>query len=1015
MLMIPGLLRLALILGPIGVEARAEDGAASSPPAKLVVFDRDVLPIFQERCLECHGAAKRKGELRLDSLAAIRAGGISGDLLRGNPGEASLLIRHVSGQGDAARMPPKGDPLSESQIGLLNRWVEQQSSTGPEGLPVPNPPKPVSWAFLPSVRPPIPEVPEQDRSKIRNPIDSFVLEKLRAKGMHPSEEADRRILIRRVSVDLTGIAPTPDEIKQFVEDPSTEAYESLVDRLLASPRYGERWARHWLDVVHYADSHGQDQDRPRPNAWPYRDYIILSLNEDKSYDRFVMEQVAGDVLFPGDPAAIMATGFLAAGPWDESGLMGISEDSIDRLIAHYLDRDDMVTTTMSTFTGLTVGCARCHDHKFDPISQEDYYSLQAVFAGVDKAERAFDPDPAVSRRRVDLEKLLERVRSWKGQSEPTLLDDDRQAESIRFEAEVRAHEAPWVAPSILELSSRDGSILKPLRDGSILSLGQRPEKDTYTIRLGSDLNGITGLRLELLSDETLPKHGPGRNENGNLHLSEIRVKARARRAASPEVRLNIQAARSDFDQEGWGVLRAIDADDSTAWGIFPAVGESHEAVFSFQAPIDFEGGTELIVELDQTHGGGHLIGRFRITVTCSTKPLENLPGLPPEDIRDLMAIPVSWRSDAQRAELSRRVWERRLESEYAALPEPSRVYCATNRFTPEGSFRPAKTPRPVHVLKRGEVNQPGEQAIPGSIKAIGSLPSRFNDLDPNDEGRRRAALARWLTDPANPLSGRVIVNRVWHYHFGKGIVDTPNDFGKMGGMPSHPELLDWLVAEFRQGGGSLKSLHRLIVTSATYRQVSRHDPEEASIDSENRLLWCMNRSRLDAETVRDTILQASGRLVEKRYGPPVMHFRMSPGVHVTPVADYEQFDLDLPQSRRRSIYRYIFRTRPDPFLESLDCPDASQSAPVRAGSVGALQALALWNNKFTLRHSEHVAERASRETTDLGSQVRSIALLILGREPTDTEQSEWMSYARRYDPTNLARILFNSSEFLFVD
>jgi hypothetical protein len=380
-----------------------------------------------------------------------------------------------------------------------------------------------------------------------------------------------------------------------------------------------------------------------------------------------------------------------------------------------------------------------------------------------------------------------------------------------------------------------------------------------------------------------------------------------------------------------------------------------------------------------------------------------------------MEVGPEWRSPSHKAELARMVWERRVERELAGLPPPSRVYCGTNRFTADGSFRPAKTPRPVHVLKRGDINQPGPRAVPGSVESVPGLPGRFPESDPNDEGQRRAALARWLADPANPLTYRVIVNRVWHYHLGKGIVDTPNDFGKMGGAPSHPELLDWLAAGFRDGGGSLKQLHRLIVTSSTYRQISRHDPAAAALDADNRLLWRMNRGRLDAESVRDAVLLASGRLVETMYGPPVMHFRMTPGVHVTPVADYGEFDLDQLQARRRSVYRYVFRTRPDPLLETLDCPDASQSAPVRTGSVSALQALALWNNRFILGHAEHLASMAARNSPEIAAQVGFVTLRVLGRPPTEAELREWTDYARRHDLANLCRVLFNSSEFLFAD
>ena len=835
------------------------------------------------------------------------------------------------------------------------------------------------WAFRPIQKPAVPAPPTEHRAWVRNPVDAFVLDKLRANGLKPSPEADRRTLARRVTIDLTGLPPTPEELDAFSKDTTPDAYEKLVDRLLASPHYGERWARHWLDVAHYADSHGQDQDRFRPNAWPYRDYLIRSLNDDKPYAKFVREQIAGDVLFPDDPLAIAATGFLAAGPWDESGLRDINENSSDRLIARNLDRDDIVTTTMTTFAGLTVHCARCHDHKFDPITQADYYALQAVFAGIDKGERSYDADPALAKKRTSLAAELARVRSLK--QDAGLLTPELRTEVAAFEKAWRETAGRWVVLIPDSAKSKHGATLKILPDQSILSGGTAPERDIYTTVATAERGGLTGLRLEVLTDDSLPLRGPGRQGNGNLHLSELRVTIHPKSQPDKAVPVKLKAASADFDQAGWGVARAIDGNAATAWGIYPEVSKPHAAVFEFDKPAGFEAGTVLMVELDQSHGGNHLIGRYRLAVTTAT-PLVEAGRAAPANIAATLAIPEAKRGDPQRAELARWVWESRLERDLASLPAPAKVYCGSNKFAIDGSFRPAAAPRPIHVLKRGDVTRPLALAVPGSVEAVSGVKPRFNLKDANDEGQRRVALAEWLVDPANPVAWRVIVNRVWHHHFGKGIVDTPNDFGKMGGAPSHQELLDWLAAEFRDTGGSLKKLHKLLVTSSIYRQAVSDDAAAAAKDGDNRLLWRMNRGKLDAETVRDAMLFASGRLDETMYGAPVKHFLTKPGVHVTPDADYEKYDVDAVDARRRSIYRFIFRTRPDPLLEALDCPDASASAPVRSASVSAPQALVLWNNKFTLRHAEHLAALATKADPELVQQIRFASRRVLGRIPT---------------------------------
>ncbi len=871
-------------------------------------------------------------------------------------------------------------------------------------------PKPADgWAFRAIKSVAVPKVPDKFNAWVRNPVDAFVLEKQLSNGLKPSPEADKRTLARRLFVNLTGLPPTPDELDAFLKDTSPNAYEKLVDKLLASPRYGERWARHWLDVAHYADSHGQDQDRFRPNAWPYRDYLIRSLNDDKPYAKFVKEQVAGDVLFPDDPAAIVATGFLAAGPWDESGLRDINADSLDRQLARSLDRDDIVTTTMTTFAGLTVHCARCHDHKFDPIPQAEYFALQAVFAGIDKAERSYDADPAVAKKRVALATELARLKAGAPVLTPELLAEVAAFEKARGNIKDR-----WQVPEPESWKSRDGATLTPQPDRSILSAGKAPERDVYTVAFTTDRTGLTGLRLELLCDDSLPHKGPGRQGNGNLHLSEIRVKAFPKGKPDKAVAVKLKSAVADFDQAGWGVARALDGDPATAWGIHPAVGQPHHAVFAFDKPVGFDGDTTLSVEFDQLHGGAHLIGRFRLAVTTAESPVVSETPLPPA-VAESLAIPAEKRTDTRKAALARWVWEQRLDRELKALPAQAKVYCGTNRFAPDGSFKPSAAPRPIHVLKRGDVTKPGAVAEPGAVEAVAGLKAKFALKDANDEGQRRAALADWLAADANPLTWRVIVNRVWHHHFGKGIVDTPNDFGAMGGPPSHPELLDWLADDFRKTGGSLKTLHKLLVTSGTYRQAAKHDPAAAAKDGDNRLLWRMNRGKLDAETVRDAVLQISGRLDEARYGPPVKHFVTKPGLHVTPEANYDAYDVDAADARRRSVYRFVFRTNPDPLLAGLDCPDASQSAPVRTASVGAPQALVLWNNKFLLRYSEHLAALAEQASGDATERVRVACRRVLLRPPTAAEEKAWSAFAAKHGLANLCRVLFNSSEFLFAD
>jgi hypothetical protein len=592
----------------------------------------------------------------------------------------------------------------------------------------------------------------------RTPIDQFILAKLEQLGLKPSPEADRATLIRRVYFDLIGLPPTPAEIDSFINESRPDAYEGLVDRLLASPAYGERWARHWLDVVHYGETHGYDKDKPRPNAWPYRDYVIRAFNEDKPYSRFVQEQLAADVLFPDEPRLIPALGFIAAGPWDFIGHAEVPETKIDGKIARHLDRDDMATNTIQTFTSLTIQCAQCHNHKFDPISQEDYYSVQAVFAAVDRTDRVYDDDPALARKRAEL-------------------------------------------------------IGKP--------------------------------------------------------------------------------------------------------------------------------------------------------------------------------------------------------KELAALPPPHVAYVGTV-YKGEGAFRgtghEGGKPRSIHILPRGNVLKPGKEVGPGALRAVPGLSARF-DLPPNHkEGDRRAALANWLTDRRNPLTWRSIVNRVWHYHFGRAIVETPNDFGHNGQLPTHPELLDWLAAEFRDNGQSLKTLHRLIVTSATYRQTSAGNPAFEKIDANNRYVWRMNRRRLEAEAVRDSVLMIAGKLDRTMYGPSFRDFVIDKPEH-SPHYEYHLSNLDDPKLHRRAIYRFIVRSQQQPFMTTLDCADPSMQVDRRNESNSALQALAMLNNDLMIVMAKHFAQKLELN----GETVEQAYYECVGVKPSDEENKAIKEYARTHSMANLCRVLFNLNGFAFVD
>jgi len=1064
-----------LLLGPVvlGVGLLpvpcAELDKSKLPPAidRQIDFMKDVRPILEKSCYACHGPEKQKNGFRLDVREVALKGGDDGlDIIPGK-GAESPLIHYVAGLVEDRVMPKKGDRLTPLQVATLRAWIDQGAHWPEENLHT----KTDHWAFRAAVRPSVPNV--KNHAWPRNPIDNFILSKLEAEGLFPSPEADRKTMIRRLSFDLIGLPPTPEEVDQFMADIRPDGYERLVDRLLDSPRYGERWARHWLDVVHYGESHGYDKDKPRPNAWPYRDYTIRAFNEDKPYSRFVQEQIAGDVLFRDSAESTIATGFIATGPWDFVGHVELPESKTDGLIARYNDRDDMVMNTMSTFLSLTVHCARCHDHKFDPISQEEYYRLQAVFAGVDRVNRPVDTDPQMAARRRTLMANRKKVEA-------------RKKELDSLVAKVTSAEVDELDRRLKTLKEERKAIPKPEKEspsnGYHSGIEPKPEVEKWVqVDLGdhrvidsvrliparpTDFADTPGFgfprrfRMEASDDpefgQSIPLLDASQSDYPNPGDTPLVIQAKAVQARFVRITATRLWERTQDYVFALAELQVLSGTNNVAFQAKVAALDSIEAGrWGRQKLVDnFDSRNSLVEPAEAPE------------VAAKRKELDDqIKRLGERREATALAIldpPVR----DEIADVGRRLAQ--LNSELESLPKAQMVYAAASDFKPEGSFVPPNAPREIHLLRRGDVKRPGPLVEPGALSCLGGLDSRLEVASPNEEGDRRAALARWITDPKNVLSRRSIVNRLWQYHFGRGIVDSPNDFGHMGSLPTHPELLDWLALWFLDQGESLKQLHRLLVTSATYRQTSSPVAADArrltsnsepgaksseavakidadspiasgiparrlagsrpptdiqslltpaaaavGVDSDNRLLWRMNRARLDAESFRDALLCLSGQLDLTMGGPSLQQFYFKDD-H-SPVYDYTQFDVDSPAAVRRGVYRFIVRSVPDPFMECLDSADPSLLTAKRNVTLTALQALTTLNNPFVVRQCEHFAARLQRERTDLPGQIERAYTLALSRPPRPDEANRLRDYARKHGLPNACRVLINSSEFVFVD
>ena len=971
-------------------------------------FVRDVRPIFEAHCIKCHGPEKQKSGYRLDVKAIALNGGDSGtpNIVPGL-GATSPLMKFIAGEVEDMRMPPKGEALAPAEIATLKAWIDS-GAAWPDSASAAVADPLDWWSLKPlaAVAPP---------TGAKNPVDAFVRAKLTAHGLSPAPAADARTLIRRLYFDLTGLPPTPEQTAAFVADTAPDAYERLVETLLASPRYGERWARHWLDVVHYGDTHGYDKDKLRPNAWPYRDYVVRAFNSGKPYARFLQEQIAGDVLFPGTADGIEALGFISAGPWDFIGHAEVPESKTDGKVARHLDRDDMVANTIGTFSSLTVHCAQCHAHKFDPIPQEDYYSLQAVFSALDRTDREYYRDDARNARFQDL-----RRRQRETAAALAALDAPLRTQAGEAYADItrRLELPPQIDPAKPgQPSPSHGyhSALSPIPDAT----------KWVQVDLGES--------IEIGRATLVPAHDTF-NDIGAGFGFPVRFKVEA--SDDPEFRAGVkllwqrydQTFMTDFPNPGRDVF-------NTGGGAGDGIIGRYVRVTVTKLAPRKDDYMFALAELRVTDRAGKNVALGRpVTALDSVEVAprwqkSNLTdGVSPsvlsadekkelERARDALLLgfadePTKSRRAALLTEASR------VADELKAFPKPDLVYAGavhTGSSNFIGTGPTGGRPRPIHVLARGQVTTPGKPVGPGALSALQFAPARFALPPDAGEGERRAALARWLTDPDNPLTWRSIVNRVWHYHFGRGLVDTPNDFGRNGATPTHPELLDWLAADFRDGGGSLKALHRRIVSSATYRQAVTTNAAAETIDSGNTLLWRQNRRKLEAEALRDAVLAASGKLDLTMGGPGWQDFVIERPEH-SPHFRYDLADPEDAKTWRRSIYRFVVRSQTQPWMTSMDCADPSMRVDKRNESLSPLQALAMLNNGFIVTQARHLAARAQAERpADLAAQIARAHALALGRPPDAETGARLVAFAEAEGLPALCRLLLNLNEFTFID
>lgn len=976
--------------------------AVTSAAAAEVDFRRDVGPLLAKRCASCHDTAEKKGGLDLTTGEAALVGGDSGAALVPGDADGSLLWQRIA----ADEMPPK-HPLSPEEQALVKAWITGGARwLGPALDPLEFTTDQRAGYDWWSLRP-IADTPPPPRSSwARNPIDAFVERRLAAAKLAPSPEADARTLVRRLHFDLIGLPPTPDD---GVEKP----YEALVEELLASPAYGERWARHWLDVVRFGESQGFERDKLRTNSWRYRDWVIDAFNRDLPYDEFARLQLAGDVLHPGDADALVATGFLVAGPWDEVGQT--QQSAAMKVVVRQDELEDLVGTVGQTFLGLTVNCARCHDHKFDPIRQAEYYRLSAALGGVRHGEPALPKEAVVAQaatlrspleaRRREVQSHLDAIelphrrdilaaRKASGEKvkppQPIAAwDFDRDGRDSVGDLHLELKDGPYVRKGMLLLEAQGYAASPPLkRDLSEKTLEAWVQIDDVDQR-GGGLLGVQSLDGAKFDTIAFGEQEPQRWSAGSNGFRRTKSFNGPRETKSDRFVHVAVVYHSDGTIAAYRDGRPYGKSyRSSGLSVF-AAGEAQVIVGLRHSPLRADKLFHGAVDKARLYDRALTPGEMALSAGIDFDYIEEA------ELIAKLAPPERSRREELRFEFDQ------LNQSLARIDD-AKVYAVA-----------AQKPEAVHVLHRGNPNDPREAALPGGIASLkGTVAADFRLADDASDADRRERLAQWITDKHNPLFARVIVNRLWHYHFGVGLVDTPNDFGFNGGRPSHPELLDWLARELLANRWSLKHVQRLIVTSATYRQSSRYRPDAARLDAANRLLWRKSPQRLEAETLRDALLQFAGKLDRTLHGPGFYEF-------TTFVRNSQFYDMRDPIGaafQRRTIYRTWVRSARSQMLDVFDCPDPSTKTPQRAVTTTPLQALALLNNSFVLRMADCLAERVEAEAgSDRARQVHQVFWHVLSREPDATEAAACGVFVGEHGLAALCRVLFNGNELLYVD
>ena len=939
-------------------------------------FARDIKPIFAKHCLDCHGPDTQEAGFRLDNRQLALGGGDGGKSILPEQSDKSPLIERVTGSDPETMMPPEGfDRLSEAEVALLRKWIDL-GAHWPESESAKI--KVDHWAFEPITRPDVPAVTHQEW--VTNEIDHFVLANLESKNLMPSPEADRYTLIRRLYLDLIGLAPTPEQVTAFVNNDSPTAYEELVDELLASPHFGERWGRHWLDMARYADSDGYEKDNPRPNAWRYRDWVINAINEDMPYDQFTREQLAGDLIEDPTKMQQLATAFHRQTLTNTEGGTDQEQWRVEAVF-------DRVETTGAVWLGLTIGCARCHSHKYDPIAQREYYQLFAFFNNgdetttdvptSDEALREYETQKAAHDQQIaDLKSQLE---SAKAEALPQF---DTWQEKARARVPQEAADPLTYHPLKNDsVSAPQNDTFKKLEDGSWIAETRRTDKGQYKITGESTVTDrpIVAIRLEAIPDESLPNKGSGLAPYGNFVLSEFRL---FQTQDGNPTQVPIKSVTADFSQDGFHINESIDGKENTGWAIKPHYSEHHEATFILENPLSVADGQNLTFEIDQNYGTSHVLGRFKLSLVTGTLPDSSLS----EEHRTILAKQTAERSEEETAKLRDLFFRQQQPTQklIANIEKLEKNPPASPNMTVRVISQRKEDPRTTHIMRRGDFLQPLDEVQPGTMQVLHSL-----EEDPAKATRME--LVDWFFDEDNPLTPRVTANQIWAKLFGEGIVATINDFGLRGDKPTHPELLDWLATEYRRLGWSRKAFIKTIVMSATYRQQTVHRPEFDEIDPLNKMLHRQNRLRVEAEIVRDLSLQASGLLSTKVGGPSVFP-PLAPEIAALSYANNFKWNNSEGEDRyRRGMYTFFKRTAPHPNLINFDCPDSNTTCLVRRVSNTPLQALQALNNDIFHESAVQFAKRlltSDRKSTE--ERLELMVMLTASREIVPAEQQAYL-------------------------